>query len=44
MADTTKIIGMKQKFVNILKLLKISTKKWWDRDPFRESAVLLNGN
>ncbi len=31
---------MKNKFKNIGILLKTAFKKWWDRDPFRESAII----
>ncbi len=31
---------MKQKFKNIGLLLKTAFKKWWARDPFKESAVI----
>lgn len=31
---------MKQKFKNIGLLFKTAAKKWWSRDPFRESAVI----
>lgn len=31
---------MKQKFKNIGLLFKTATKKWWGREPFRESAVI----
>jgi len=35
-----KIVKMKTPFVKILKILKKAVKSWWEKDPFRESAII----
>ena len=31
---------MTTRFKNFFTILKITSQKWWDRDPFKESAVI----